>query len=132
MPLGIQRFDAGISDSGSICGSPGSHQPATGGVLAAAQGAVEERADEAEEALLGRGVVLWDAHVHRVFFEAQGDAGVDDFGVKAVLVAEVVVDGGDVGVGAGADVAHGGFPEALLGEDFAGGFEEALAGLVGA
>jgi hypothetical protein len=40
----------------------------------------------------------------------------------------VVVDGGNVGSGASADVADGGGLKAVFGEDLAGGIDEAGAG----
>ncbi len=43
--------------------------------------------------------------------------------VELLLVAEVVVDGRDVGPGAVADVTHAGVAVALLGVDLGGGLE---------
>ena len=48
--------------------------------------------------------------------------------IKAHFVAEMVVDGGDVGAGAGADIANGGGLEAVFREDLAGRFKQAGAG----
>jgi len=58
--------------------------------------------------------------------EGGGDAGAfgsahqlaKDFGVQAEFVAEGVVDGGNIGAGAAADFADGGFVETLAGENF--------------
>ena len=51
--------------------------------------------------------------------------------VEAGFIAEMVVDGSDVGSGAGADIADGGSLEAVFGEDLAGGIDQASAGGVG-
>lgn len=51
----------------------------------------------------------------------------EDFGVQAEFVAEGVVDGGNIGAGAAADFADGGFVETLVGENFGCGVEEFFA-----
>jgi len=52
----------------------------------------------------------------------------DDGGVEAVHPAEVVINRGDVGLGASGDFLAGGAVEAVLGEDPAGDVEEVVAG----
>lgn len=47
--------------------------------------------------------------------------------VEAGFIAKMIVDGGDVGSGASADVADSGRLEAVFGEDFAGGIDEPAA-----
>lgn len=60
-----------------------------------------------------------------------GSHGVAQDGeVEAGFIAEMVVDGGDVGSRAGADVADGGGLEAVFGEDLASGIDEAGAGSI--
>lgn len=60
---------------------------------------------------------------------AAGGHGVTQDGeVEAGFIPEMVVDGGDVGSGASADVADGGGLEAVFGEDLAGCIDEAGAG----
>jgi hypothetical protein len=50
--------------------------------------------------------------------------------VQAGFIAEMIVDGGDIGSGAVADVADGGGLEAVFGENLPGGIDEAGAGSV--
>lgn len=52
----------------------------------------------------------------------------EDFGVEPFLVAEVIVDGGEVGAGFLADFADGGAAEAGLGEGLGGDGEQVFAG----
>src|SRR6185437_11786451 len=63
--------------------------------------------------------------------EVQRHGVAEDGEIEAGFVAEMVVDGGDVGVGAGADFADGGGLEAVFGEDLTGSFDEAGAGGIG-
>lgn len=85
--------------------------------------AVEVGVDEGTETVLG-GEVRIDAAPDRVLGEGAPRGELDHGPVQALFVTEVVVDGGDVGPGPVADVANGGAAEPVLGEDFAGGFEE--------
>ena len=52
----------------------------------------------------------------------------DDLGVEAQLVAEVIVDGGDIGARGDADFADGGGAIAAVGEDPSGNVEQLVAG----
>jgi len=85
----------------------------------------EEVFDVETEALFGR---------QRGIDLAQRKLGVDramgvaqHIEVEVFLVAEVVVDRGDIGLGEIANLADGGVAEARLGEDLAGRVEESLA-----
>ena len=50
----------------------------------------------------------------------QGEHGIEYGGIKPLFVAEVIVNGGNVGVGAAANLANGRRFEAVLGEHFVG------------
>lgn len=54
---------------------------------------------------------------------AGGHGMAQDGEVEAGFIAEMVIDGGDVGSGAGADIADGRGLEAVFGEDFASGID---------
>jgi len=55
----------------------------------------------------------------------------DHFSIERLFVAKMVVNRGDIGTSSFADFAHSSGAEAVLGENFARGLKQALAGIVG-
>src|SRR5579883_1053843 len=89
----------------------------------------QDHTNKRAELLFRRGAVRPVRHRHllRPALERMMQGGT----VQLLLVAEVVIDGRDVGSRLLADFADGRSLEALLGEDAAGGFEESLLSIIG-
>lgn len=102
------------------------HQAAMARLRARGKNAPKEGTCERVQPLFRRGFGR-QAHVGRIFFQAETKTLGEHSGVKAVLVAKVIIDGGDIGARALADFPHGGRVKPDFGEDLAGGFEEVLA-----